>query len=51
MLDLGECLSMDADNLPSAIYLSSVHPSQPSSKNLGLMRYRGDMLKHLVSTL
>ena len=50
MLDLGECLLLDADYLPSEVGLSSVQISQPSSKNLGLMRYRGDLSGHLVST-
>ena len=50
-LDLRECLSLDADNLPSAVYLSFVHTPKPSSENLGLMMYRGDLFGHLVSTL
>ena len=32
MVDLGECLSLDADNLPSAVYLSTVQTPQPSSE-------------------
>ena len=51
LLDFGEFLSLDADNLPSAVYLSSVHTPQPSSENLGLMRYRGNLSGHLVSAL
>ena len=44
MLDFGECLSLDANNLPSAVYLSSVQTPQPTSENFGPMRYRGDLL-------
>ena len=51
MLDLGECLSLDAYNVPSAVYLSSVQNPQPSSGNLGLMMYRANFSGHLVSTL
>ena len=29
MLDLGECLSLDADNLPSLVYLSPVQTQKP----------------------
>ena len=29
MLDFGECLSVDADNLPSAVYLSLVQTTPP----------------------
>ena len=50
ILDLGECLSLVADDLQSAVYLSTVQTPKPSSENLGLMRYRGDLLGHLVST-
>ena len=41
---------LDAD-LPSAVFLSSVQTPLPSRENLGLMRYRGDLSKQLVSTL
>ena len=51
MFDLGECLLLDADTLPSAVHLSSVQTPQPSSENLGLMRRRGDLSGHLVSSL
>ena len=44
MLDLGECLSLDANILLSAVYLSSVKTPQQSSEYLGLMRYGGDLL-------
>ena len=46
MRDLGECLKLDADNLPSAVHLSSVQASKPSSENYGLIRYRGNLLAH-----
>ena len=36
LLDLGECLSLKLDNLPSAVYLSSLQTPQPSNENLGL---------------
>ena len=45
------CLSLAADNLPSAVRLSSVLTPQPFSENVGLMRYIGDLLVDLVSTL
>ena len=45
MHDLGDCLSLDANNLPSAVYLSSVETPQPSSENLGLMRYWGNFVR------
>ena len=32
MLDLGECLSLDANNLPPAVYLSSLQTLQLSSE-------------------
>ena len=51
MPDLEERLSLDADNLTSAVYLSSVQTSQPSSENHGLMRYRANFCGHLASTL
>ena len=51
MLELGEFPSLDADNLPFAVHLSSVQTPQPSSENLCLIRYCGDLLGHLVSTL
>ena len=31
MLDLGECLLLDADNLPSAVHLLAVQTPQPSN--------------------
>ena len=31
MLDLGECLSLDTDNLPSAVYISPVQNPPPSN--------------------
>ena len=51
MPELGVCLLLNADNLPSAVYLSSVQTPQPSSENLSLMRYMANFLGHLVSNL
>ena len=34
-LDLGECLSLDADNLPSAVYLS--HVETPTKSKYGYL--------------
>ena len=48
MLDLRESLLLDPDILTSAVYLSSVQTPQPSSENLGLMTYRGDLSGHLL---
>ena len=39
MLHLGEYLSLEAENLPSALYLSSVQTPQPSSENLDMGEY------------
>ena len=46
LLDLGECLSLDADNLPSAVHLSLVQTLQVYCENLRLKRYWGDILGH-----
>ena len=51
MIDMGECQLLGADILLFVVYLSSVRTPQPSSENLGLMRYRANFLGHLVSTL
>ena len=51
MLDLGECLSLDADNLLSAVYMSLVQTLQQYCQNLRLIWYWDDLLGHLVSTL
>ena len=50
MLDL-KCLSPDADNLLSEVYLSSVQNPHSFIENFGLMSNRGDLLGYLVSTL
>ena len=51
MFDLGEDVLLDTNDLPFAVYLSSLQTPQPSSKYLGLMRYRGNLSQHLGSTL
>ena len=43
--------ALDADILPSAVYLFCVQTPQKYSVNLGLIRYRGDLLENFVSTL
>ena len=50
MLDLRECLSLDVDNLPPAVYLSTLQTPQPFSDGYDSQDFWLCLPKTLVAT-